>query len=99
MVRFIRETVIKPGKFEGAVAFAKDISSYFEAAIGKQLIVCIQSGGLIGKISWHTDFENLGEIEAANKKLLADPKYLEKIRGVGDLFVEATTQDTYWSQI
>ena len=99
MVRLVRETVIKPGKFEGAITFAKDIASYVEAATGKQFIVCVQSGGLIGKISWHADYENLGEIEAATGKLLADPKYLEKLRVAGDLFVDASGQDTFWTKI
>ncbi len=98
MMRFVRTATIRPGKLQPALAFAHDISAHVEAITGVKVNVFTQWGGVVGRICWQSDNDDLGAFQNAMGQALSDAEYLKKIEGAADLFIEGQTRDSLWIQ-
>jgi len=98
MMRFVRAATIRPGKLQPALAFAHDIAAHVETAVGVKINVFTQAGGVVGRICWQSDHDDLGAFQSAMGQLLSDAEYLKQVEGAADLFLEGQTRDSLWLQ-
>ena len=58
-----------------------------------------ESGGNFLDIAWVANYDNLAAVEEANGKMLADPRFIEKIATGGELFqAGGNNQDRMWRE-
>ncbi len=99
MVRFVRRGTIKPGKLQPALAFASEIAGYVKSKIGIDVNIFMQTGGVVGRICWQTDYPDMGALEKANRELLADQEFLKRVEAAADLFIQGDMSDSLWTQL
>jgi len=56
-------------------------------------------GGNPYRITWTSRYQNLGELEEKNLKMLADQKYIELLTVGNDIFIAGSAFDTIWRVI
>ena len=86
--RLTRSVTIVPGKFDEGMAYLKQVTSYVAANHGINGWLGVQIGGSLGAIQWHVEFEDLGALEEAFGKTMADSGFRAIIKGAEGLFVE-----------
>lgn len=94
-VRFQRTAVIASGKRDEAMQFAAEVSSYIGENFDTEVIWGIEVGGRFGKLYWFADYQNMGELEEALGKTMADEGYLKLVDDAADLFLAGETRDTF----
>ena len=99
MIRFVRTASIVPGKFEDAVAYAKEISEYAAKQYGLKLEVMMPVGGNPHRIAWKADYANLGAMEEMMSKILADPKYWDIVSRGSLNFIAGSLNDAIWRTV
>lgn len=99
MIHFYRTAAIAPGKFMGAIAFAKEVSAYFKQRHGRDVSVALPIGGNPNRIGWAASYESLGDLETVMGKMMADPEYLEMIRKAADNFIAGSIHDEMWRSV
>jgi hypothetical protein len=96
MITLIRTTTVQPGKIGEAMAWSKEIVGIAKRITGKEATLCTSIGGVVGGLAWIVQYDNLGQLEDANKKILADREYLTAISKAADLFVPGSGHDQIW---
>lgn len=76
MIVFTRTASIAPGKAGAAAAFAHQVAAYLKSSVGVEIEVLMPVGGNPYRITWTGRYQNLGEFEEKNLKMLADQKYI-----------------------
>jgi hypothetical protein len=99
MITLYRSASLLPGKLPNAVAFAKQVAAHAKDVMGVDVRVAMPVGGNPMRIGWASSFDNLGAMEAAMNKLLADTKYLALIGNAGEIFMAGTTHDEIWRAV
>jgi hypothetical protein len=93
-IRFHRTSLIAEVKGQEAAAFAAEISKYLTETMGIPTTWGMQVGGTYGVVHWFAEYANMAEMEVGLGKTLTDPGYLALLAKAGDLFVEASTEDS-----
>jgi hypothetical protein len=95
MVRWMRSTNVKAGKYMEAIGWAKEMAAYGEKAYGAKIRVFLDSFGDVSTIRWMIDYPDLATAEKATEKVLADTEYFKRVAQAftTGLFVEGTTID------
>jgi hypothetical protein len=96
MIRFYRSATIAPGKFNGAMAFAKEVVKYVKTTTGVDVYIGIPIGGNPSRIGWSAQYPTLAAYDEMSTKLLGDPKYQDIIAKGGEHFVPDTMRDELW---
>lgn len=95
MVRFFRKARSKDDTFPQAMQWSMEITEFLNAKYPEVSFQVFTEGfGDVNTIYWFNDYENLAEAEAFNAKLQADEEYWNRLAQVGELFVEASGEDT-----
>jgi hypothetical protein len=96
MIRFQRSASIAPGKFAGAMAFARDIATFVKAATGVDVHISVPIGGNPSRIAWSAQYQTLAAYDEMSTKLLGDAKYQDLVAKGGENFVANTMRDELW---
>jgi hypothetical protein len=96
MVRFYRSGSIAPGKFNGAMAFAKEIVKHVKTMTGVDVQIGIPIGGNPSRIGWSAQYQTLAAYDEMSTKLLGDAKYQDLVAKGGENFVPDTMRDELW---
>jgi hypothetical protein len=96
MIRFYRSATIAPGKFAGAMAFAREVAKYVKTTTGVEVHIGIPVGGNPQRIGWSAQYQTLAMYDDMSTKLLADAKYQEMVAKAADNFVANTMRDAIW---
>ncbi len=96
MIRFQRSGSIAPGKFTGAMAFARDVAKYVKTATGGDVQVSVPIGGNPSRIGWSAQYQTLAAYDEMSTKLLGDAKYQDLVAKGGEHFVPDTMRDELW---
>ena len=99
MIRLDRAATIQPGKTALAIAYAKDMASYFEARSSGSIRIFLQLGGVAGRMCWQSEHDDMGEFVKTMGSLLADADYQAMVAKGADLFIAGDTTDTIWVEI
>jgi hypothetical protein len=99
MIKFQRTGSIAPGKLSTAVAWAKEIAAYVKEKHGVEVTVSMPVGGNPNRLCWAAFHENLGDFEALQLKLMADPKYLEIAVSGAENLIAGSLHDDIWRSI
>ena len=99
MIHFYRAAAIAPGKLMGALAFAKEISTYLKEKHGVNVEVAMPVGGNPFRVGWAATYESLAAFETATTKMMADVNYLEIARKAADNFIAGSVRDELWQSV
>ena len=99
MIHFTRTSSIAPGKVADAMAFAGEMTEYLGSAHGQKMQMMLPVGGNPHRICWYTSYENLGEMEKFQTKMMADPKYLTILGKAASLFIAGSAHDDIWRSV
>lgn len=96
MIYFYRCGTVAPGKLVPAMSFARDIVSLIKSKTGKDVTVGVPVGGQAGRLAWFVEYENLGQLEEFQSKLLQDSEYQALLAKGGENFVAGSMHDEIW---
>jgi len=99
MIRMERSAIIAPGKFGEAIAFAKQISEFFEKSYGLKLEVMVPIGGNPHRVAWRAEYPSLAALEEMQSKMLMDPKYHEMSSKGAPNFIGGSLNDVMWRTV
>jgi hypothetical protein len=99
VIAIYRSAVVLPGRLSNAVVFAKQVAAYVKDSTGIGVSVSMPVGGNPSRIGWASRYDNLGALETVMGKLMADPKYMEKIAKGGENFIAGSMHDEIWREI
>ncbi len=92
-VRFQRTVASKRDKRGEAAEFAAAISEYIEKTWGIPVTWGLEVGGMVGRVHWYVDYENMSQLESILAKTMVDEDYNKLVDSANDLF-EGPTEDT-----
>lgn len=94
MVRFTRTANSVLGKQREAAQWAGEIAAYINGNFsGVNFNVFTQNFGVIGRLVWMADFENMGALEEFVDKVVADEGYWAIAAKASDFLVEGSIVD------
>lgn len=96
MIAFVRVASIRPGKQMEAVAFAKDIAAYLKGTHALDMELLLPVGGNPQRIAWSARYADMATMDATGAKMLADPKYWDKVNSAAECFIPGSTHDGIW---
>jgi hypothetical protein len=64
-----------------------------EEATGVEVSTALPVGGNPNRIGWASRDENLGALEASRLKLMADPKYKDRVAQAAENFIAGSVHD------
>jgi hypothetical protein len=96
MITSVRTVKTIPGKFPGAVEWAKDIATIVKRVAGVDLTVGTSFGGVVGEIAWISTAKNMTEVEETLAKVVADHDYQNALKKAEHLVVPGSGQQHYW---
>lgn len=96
MIRAIRSASIGSGKLKEALEFARDIKSYLKQSQGMEVLIAMPVAGDPNRISWTSEFKNMGDYEDIKMALMMDQKYLEIVGRSGEIFLPGSMHDEIW---
>ncbi|TWO68727.1 hypothetical protein FN976_22310 [Caenimonas sedimenti] len=99
MIHFTRTSSIAPGKMADAMTFAAEMVEYIGTAHGQKMTLMVPVGGNPHRVCWYSAYDNLGEMEKSQVKLLADPKYLALLGKAATLFIAGSANDEMWRDL
>ena len=99
MIHFTRTSSIAPGKLADAMAFAAEIVEYLGSAHGQKMQIMLPVGGNPHRICWASTYENLGDMEKFQVKIMADAKYLAILGKSAPLFIAGSARDDIWRSV
>jgi len=99
MIRFVRTASIAPGKFEEALAFAREISAYMGKKYSVKLEVMMPIGGNPQRIAWRAEYASLGALEEIQSKVVADKKYWDIVSKGTTYFIAGSLNDNIWRTV
>lgn len=95
----VNRAVCATGQLTRGVAIGIGIAQQAEKISGVPTLFALDVTGSYGAVSWFTGHDNIGSMEAAEQKLMADPSWAESIdRETAGVYVESpelTTQLIY----
>jgi hypothetical protein len=90
---------MQPGKLGEAMAWAKETGGIVKRVTGRDSTLCTSFGGVLGALAWITEYDDVGQLEDAAKKLLADREYVAAISKAAGLFVPGSGHDQIWRHV
>lgn len=96
MIHFTRTSSIAPGKVAEAMTFAGEMIEYLATAQGQKMQLMLPVGGNPHRLRWYSSYDNLGEMEKFQAKLMADAKYLSILSKSATLFIAGSAHDDIW---
>jgi hypothetical protein len=99
MVAFYRSASVPPGKSMSAIADAKEVAAFATQVTGVEVRVAIPLGGNPFRIGCAARYENLGAMEAAMGKLMADPKDADFSAKSAEHFIAGSFSDEIWRAV
>ncbi len=88
------QAVVAAGQGTRAMTAGVELAQAAEAATGRQTMFLRGMTGPYGGVGWLTGFENIGQIDAFNDALAADPNWMAKVDSTGGAFVEDASLTT-----
>lgn len=99
MIVFMRTASVARGKLNNAVAAAKEMSQFLDEHLGIRVGVMMPIGGNPNRIAWTAEYQNLGQLEEAFNKMMADADYGALIAKNAECFIEGSVEDSMWRSI
>lgn len=99
MIAFVRVAGVKPGKTGAALAFAKEMATYFKETQKRELEVLLPIGGAVQRVAWSARYNDLTELETVMNKITSDPKYWELVNSASDNFIPGSFHDAIWKTV
>ena len=94
MVRWTRSARIVPGKYLGAVQWAKEVAEYVNTKYKTQVSVYMDYFGEYGTIRWFCDYPDLAAFEKLANQLITDQEYIGKLKSGTGLLTPGSAFDT-----
>ena len=95
----VTTAVIANGAYAEALAWGVDIAMHVESVTGMSTLFLAGQYGPFGGVGWISPAADAAAVDAANAALNADAAYMEKLRAVGDLFMEGSGQQALLTRI
>jgi hypothetical protein len=99
MITFIRTAQILPGKIGDAVPWGKEIAAMVKRITGIDVVVCHAVGGAVGELAWIAQYDNLGQVEQAMGKIMADREYIAAVSKAEHLLTPGSARDHFWRHL
>ena len=99
MITFVRTAQVLPGKIGDAVAWGKEVAAMVKRITGTDVVVSHAVGGAVGELAWIAQYENLGEMEQATGKIMADREYMAAISKAEHLLIPGSARDHLWRHL
>lgn len=99
MIAFSRTASYTAKTFGSAMAFAHEVCGQVKKVTGVDVRVSVAVAGNPQRIRWSAEFDNLGALEAAMKKLMSDQAYLQMVAQASDSFIEGSLVDEMWASV
>jgi hypothetical protein len=78
------------GKVAEVMEFGVEIADYVSSVTGNTVAFCADVFAEIGRVTWIGSYADAEAVDASQSVLAGDAGYLERIAGIGDLFVAAS---------
>ncbi len=95
MFVWVRTASVAQGKF-AAYTWAKEAAAFVKESAGVDVEVLKPISGNPYRISWSFRAADLAAIETANKRLAADPRYMELLAKGAENFIPGSAFDAIW---
>lgn len=99
MIAFVRTASIAPGKGAETMAFAKEMAAHIKKVNGVEVTVLTPIGGNPWRVAWSARYKDLGAMQVAHEKMLADKGYWELITKNADCFLAGSAHDAIWQEV
>jgi hypothetical protein len=84
-----------PGRLSDAIGAGIEIADHVTKATGQNTLFTVNSTGVYGGVSWITPSADIGEVDAGEAALMADPEWLKLIDRVGTAFNAGAAQSIF----
>ncbi len=84
-----------PGRLGDAIGAGIEIAEAVTKATGQNTLFTVNSTGIYGGVAWITPSANIGEVEAGEAALMADPDWIKLIDRVGTAYTPGAAQAIY----
>ena len=81
-----------PGRLGDAIGAGIEIAEQVKKSTGQNTLFLINSTGLYGGVAWITPSANIGEVDASEAALAADPEFVKLIDRVGTAYNPGAAQ-------